>query len=259
MTEPVTLERRGNVALVTLNRPQRMNALSRASLQALGGIGRELAVDSAVRAVVLTGAGDRAFSAGADLKERLAMNDEEVLGMLRSYRSELFWLTEFHAPVVAAINGIALGGGLELALLCDLRVAVESAVLALPETSLGIIPAAGGTQRLPRLIGEARAKELILLGRRINATEALSIGLLNRIAPSSEDLLQHTLEFIRPITEGAPIAQRAALSALRATQLPFAQGLDAELVAYVDCLRSEDRVEALRAFQEKRKPVFRGA
>jgi enoyl-CoA hydratase/carnithine racemase len=258
MTEPVLLERRGGVALVTLNRPDRMNALSRATVEALGRIGRELSAESAIRAVVLTGAGNRAFCAGADLKERLTMSDDEVLAMLRLYRSELAWLSRFHAPVVAAINGAALGGGLELALLCDLRVAIEGAVLSLPETSLGIIPAAGGTQRLPRLIGEARAKELILLGRRISAAEALSYGLLNSVCVEDADLLAHTLGFIAPIVEGAPIAQRSALLALRAAESPFEEGLRAELAAYEACLRSEDRREALRAFQEKRKPVFRG-
>lgn len=258
MTEPVMLERRDQVALITINRPERMNALSRASIQALGAVGRELKADSLVRAVVLTGAGNRAFCAGADLKERLSMSQEDVLEVLKLYRSELLWLTQFRAPVVAAINGVALGGGLELALLCDLRVAVEDAVLSLPETALGIIPAAGGTQRLPRVIGEARAKEMILLGRRVSAREALSIGLVNRVCSPSRDLLEDTFEFIAPIAAGAPIAQRAALFAIRAAELPLAQGLDAEMQAYAECLSSEDRVEALLAFQEKRPPVFRG-
>jgi methylglutaconyl-CoA hydratase len=258
MNDPVTLERRDAVAIVTLDRPDRMNALSRASVEALGRIGGELAGDRSVRAVVLTGAGDRAFCAGADLKERLGMSDDDVLAMLRLYRTALSWLTTFHAPVVAALNGAALGGGLELALLCDLRVAVETAVLALPETTLGIIPGAGGTQRLPRVVGEARAKELILLGRRVDAAEALAFGLVNRVCPASEPLLDHTLDFIRPITDGAPLAQRAALSALRGAELPFDAGLELELQAYEQCLRSDDRREALLAFQEKRKPRFRG-
>jgi len=248
----------GAVALVTLDRPDRMNALSRAVVLRLGEVGRELNLDASVRAVVLTGAGDRAFCAGADLKERAGMSDTEVRETLRLYRSELAWLAKFRAPVVAAINGAALGGGLELALACDLRVAVESAVLGLPETSLAIIPAAGGTQRLPRLIGEARAKEMILLGRRVSAVEALSIGLVHRVCPASEALLDHTLAYIAPIVAGAPIAQRAALRALRAAELPLEDGLQIELAAYEECLASEDRKEALRAFGEKRKPKFDG-
>lgn len=254
----LAIDQRGFVTIVTLNRPERMNALSRGMVESLGKLGRELAKDASVRAIVLTGAGDRAFCAGADLKERLGMKDEEVLDLLRLYRSELLWISKSRAPVIAAINGAALGGGLELAMLCDLRVAADGAVLALPETSLGIIPAAGGTQRLPRLIGEARAKELILLGRRLTAAEALTFGLVNHVCPAADDLLARTLTFIGPILEGAPIAQRAALEAMRAATLPFEQGLQAELDAYTECLKSEDRREALRAFQEKRKPLFRG-
>ena len=258
MSDGVLLERRGPVAVITLNRPDRSNALSRAAVETLGRIGRELEQDSAVRAVILSGAGGRTFCAGADLKERAGMSEDEVLAMLRLYRSELTWLEGSAIPTLAAINGAALGGGLELALLCDLRIAVETATLALPETGLGIIPAAGGTQRLPRLIGEARAKELILLGRRLSAEEALALGLVNRVVPATEELLGYALEFLRPVTEGAPLAQRAALEAIRSAELPFEQGLEAELRAYERCLRSEDRREALRAFQEKRKPVFRG-
>jgi enoyl-CoA hydratase/carnithine racemase len=178
--------------------------------------------------------------------------------MLALYRTELAWLSSFRAPVVAAINGVALGGGFELALLCDLRVAVESARLGLPETSLGIIPGAGGTQHLPRLVGPARARELVLLGRRLSAEEARSLGLVNQVVADDQDLLTETLTFIRPILEGAPIAQAAALTALRAAELPLADGLAVELAAYEECLKSEDRLEGLRAFAEKRPPVYRG-
>jgi enoyl-CoA hydratase/carnithine racemase len=254
----VRLELRGNVALVTLDRPSRMNALSRDSVLGLGRIGRELEASAGVRAVVLTGAGERAFCAGADLKERLGMSEAQVLEQLGLYRSELAWLGHFRVPVIAAINGVALGGGLELALACDLRVAREGALLGLPETSLGIIPGAGGTQRLPRLVGEAKAKELILLGQRLSAEQALAIGLVHRVVPAAEALLDATLEFIRPISEGAPIAQGAALRALRASSLPLEEGLKVELSAYEECLGSEDRREALLAFKEQRPPRFQG-
>ena len=256
--EGVRVEHQGNVAVVFLDRPQRMNALSRAMVLALGRVGRELSAMSSVRAVVLTGAGERAFCAGADLKERLGMSDAQVLEQLELYRSELGWLGTFGVPVIAAINGAALGGGLELALACDLRVAHEGAVLGLPETSLGIIPGAGGTQRLPRIVGEAKAKELILLGQRLSAAQALAIGLVNRVVPASEALLEATFAFIRPISEGAPIAQAAALRALRAASLPLEQGLAVELAAYQECLGSEDRREALLAFKEQRPPRFQG-
>jgi enoyl-CoA hydratase/carnithine racemase len=178
---------------------------------------------------------------------------------VKLYRSELGWLDISPLPVIAAINGVALGGGLELALLCDLRVAAEHALLGLPETTIGIIPGAGGTQRLPRVIGEARAKELILLGRRLDAREALAIGLVNRVTPAGQSVLDDTLAWIRPISEGAPIALAAALGAIDASfEVPLARGLELERVFYDECLRSEDRVEALRAFAEKRKPAFKG-
>jgi enoyl-CoA hydratase/carnithine racemase len=258
MNDGLRIDRRGPVIVLVLDRPERSNALSRATVQALGRAGRELERDATVRAVVITGSGDRAFCAGADLKERLHMADAEVLELLGLYRSELRWLGGLRVPVIAAINGVALGGGLELALACDFRVARVSAILGLPETSLGIIPGAGGTQRLPRIVGEAKAKELILLGARLTAPEALESGLLHRVFPDEDDFMARTLEFIRPVIEGAPIAQAAALRAIRAASLPLEDGLKIELDAYEECLASEDRREALEAFREKRPPRFRG-
>jgi methylglutaconyl-CoA hydratase len=255
----LALARRGTAAVVTLDRPDRRNALDRATVCELGRVGRELAGDPSVRAVVLTGSGERAFSAGADLKEREGMNDDAVREMLGLYRSELAWLDSSPFPSIAALNGAALGGGLELALACDLRVAAPHAVLGLPETSLGIIPAAGGTQRLPRLVGTAKALELVLFGTRLSAAEARDIGLVNRVSPEGSSVLEDTLGWLAPILEGAPLATRAALVAVRAAlALPLEDGLDAERKAYEACLTSEDRREALRAFAEKRKPVFRG-
>jgi methylglutaconyl-CoA hydratase len=256
---PVRMEKKGGVAVLTLDRPDRMNAMSRKMVVELGRLGRALEGDESVRAVVLTGAGDQAFCAGADLKERKDMSADDVREMLRLYRTDLGWLDRFPRPVIAAINGVALGGGLELAMLCDLRVAAEHVVVGLPETTLGIIPGAGGTQLLPRIVGEARAKELILLGRRITASHALAIGLVNRVSKPGTNVLADTLEWIKPIAEGAPIAHAAALAAIdEGAGLPFEQGLERELALYERCLVSEDRVEALRAFAEKRKPVFRG-
>jgi methylglutaconyl-CoA hydratase len=258
MTDGLRVEIRSRAAVLTIDRPDRQNSLSRDLVAAIGAAGRSLVNDPDVRAVILTGEGQRAFCAGADLKERSGMSEDDVLAMLGLYRSELAWLSSFHVPVIAAINGVALGGGLELALACDLRVAVETAVLGLPETTLGIIPGAGGTQLLPRLVGPARARELILLGKRISAAEALSIGLVNHVVPAASDTLAETLAFVHPILEGAPIAQRAALTALRAAESPLSDGLAVELSAYEQCLRSEDRLEGLRAFAEKRKPNYQG-
>lgn len=257
--DPLVVERRAHLVVLTLNRPERRNALSRDLLLRLGQAGQELVRDPSVRAVIVTAAGDRAFCAGADLKERQQMTEEQIREQLALYETQMGWLSAPHFPTIAALNGAALGGGLELALCCDLRVAVRGAQLGLPETSLGIIPAAGGTQRMVRLVGEARAKELILLGRRITAPEALQMGLLHRVVDEPDALLSETLELIRPILQGAPIAQRAALKAIAAAgDLPLAEGLAFERECYDACLSSEDRQEALRAFAEKRPPKFTG-
>jgi methylglutaconyl-CoA hydratase len=256
---PVVMSQRGAAAVLTIDRPDRMNALSRDALVALGQLARAAIADPNVRAIVLTGTGDKAFSAGADLKERHGMDENAVREQLGRYKSEMGVLDRSPKPVIAAINGLALGGGLELALACDLRVASPSALLALPETTLGIIPGAGGTQRLPRIVGEARAKEMILLGRRITAAEALAWGLVNRVSPEGTSVLEDTLTYIEPITSGAPIAQSAALDAIDASfDASAAQGLELESVFYDRCLRSEDRRLALEAFAQKKKPVFTG-
>lgn len=259
MTTLVRLSRLASVAIVTIDRPERMNALSWATVQQLGEIGRELASDATVRVCLLTGAGEKAFCAGADLKERQGMSRAQVREMLSAYQSELTWLEKSDFVSVAAINGVALGGGLELALTCDLRIAVPTASFGLPETGLGIIPGAGGTQRMARLLGESRTLDLVLTGRRIDANEALALGLVNRLAPSAELLLESALKWLEPVAEGAPIAQRAALSAVRAARhLPLEQGLLFERAAYERCLESADRDEALLALAEKRKPRFQG-
>lgn len=255
----LSVERRGRVVVLWIDREPRMNALSRATVAEFGRVGRELERDPDVRAIVITGRGARAFSAGADLKERQTMDEAAVREQIAAYRSELGWIDTSPRPVVAAINGAALGGGLELALMCDLRVAASHAVLGLPETTLGIIPGAGGTQRLPRLIGAARAKELILFGQRVDAAEALRIGLVHRVTPAEEDVLEDTLRWIEPLVHGAPLALAAALRAIdAAAELPLAEGLELERQLYDTTLVSEDRREALRALAEKRPPRFVG-
>lgn len=256
---PIRIEQRGTVAVWTLDRPDRLNALSRPMLLAIGKLSREAATNASVRAVVVTGAGDKAFCAGADLKERRTMSDDEVREVLDLYRSELGPLDRSPKPVVAAINGVAFGGGLELALACDLRVASALAVLGLPETSIAVIPGAGGTQRLPRIVGEGRAKEMILLARRLPASEALAWGLVNRVTPSGVSVVDDAVEWIRPIAEGAPLAQAAALEAVDAGRdAPLQTGLLLEKVSYEKTLVSEDRREALAAFAAKRPPRFQG-
>ncbi len=256
---PIAFEQRDGVAILRIDRPDRLNSLSRSTLLEFGRLGKRVLGDPSVRAVVVTATGERAFCAGADLKERKGMSENDVRAQLGLYRSELGWLDTAPFPVVAAINGVALGGGLELALLCDMRVAASHVKLGLPEVSIGIIPGAGGTQRLPRIVGEARAKELILMGTRLTAAEAHAIGLVNRVTPEGTNVLDDTLEWIAPLASGAPIAQRAALHAIDASfDVSLPHGLELERSFYDECLRSTDRVEALNAFAEKRKPRFTG-
>jgi enoyl-CoA hydratase/carnithine racemase len=256
---PVRIERRGSVGVLILDREPRRNALSRRALIELGRLGMELVADPTIRAIIVTGAGDKVFCAGADLKERQGFTNEDVRAQVGLYRTELAVLDKSPKPVVAAMNGSAFGGGLELALICDLRVIVPHAEIGLPETTLGIIPGAGGTQRLPRIVGEARAKEMILLGRPIKADVALAWGLVNRVSPPGVDVVADAIDFIAPIANGAPIAQAAALAAIDDSfDATLEQGLALERVHYDETLRSQDRLEALKAFAEKRKPVFTG-
>lgn len=254
----VRTERRGGIAVWTLDRPERRNALARATVRALGRLARAADQDASLRAVVITGAGEKAFCAGADLKERRGMGLDEVRDFLPLYRASFGAIDRLGVPVIAAIHGVAYGGGLELALACDFRVASREASVGLTETSLGIIPGAGGTQRLVRIVGPAKAKELILLARRIDAEKALACGLVHTIA-GDEGALACALEMAAHFERAAPVAIRAALRAIDgACDLPLEAGLSLERECYERTLESSDRVEALAAFAEKRRPVFRG-
>lgn len=252
-------ERRGALAIWTIERPDRRNALARATVRELGRLARAAASDASLRAVILTGSGQQAFCAGADLKERQGMDEAEVRDFLALYRASFGAIDTLRVPVIAAIEGVAFGGGLELALACDFRVASRSAVLGLTETSLAIIPGAGGTQRLARAIGGARAKELIVFGRRLSAPEAHAIGLINAIAEEGEGALAAAERFAAPLLDAAPIAIAAALDAVDAAfDRTLEDGLSFERSCYERTLASSDRLEALAAFAAKRKPVYRG-
>jgi enoyl-CoA hydratase/carnithine racemase len=229
-----------------------------ALLRELRGRVEAAAGDRALRAVVITGQGDRAFCAGADLKERSRMSAEEVHAFHAAVRDGFAGIERAPQPFVAALNGAALGGGLELALACDLRVAAEGVEVGLPEVSLGIIPGAGGTARLPRLVGVARAKDLILTGRRVGAAEALAMGLVSRVAPAGQ-VVPAAVALAEQVARNAPISLRQAKRAIDGGfHLPLEEALALENRLYQDCLASRDRVEALRAFAEKRPPVFTG-
>ncbi|GAB4205216.1 MAG: enoyl-CoA hydratase [Sandaracinaceae bacterium] len=255
----VRAERRGALAIWTIDRPDRRNALARATVRELGRLAREAASDRTLRAVILTGAGGQAFCAGADLKERQGMDEEEVRDFLGLYRSSFGAIDRLAVPVVAAIDGVAFGGGLELALACDFRVASRGAQLGLTETSLAIIPGAGGTQRLARVVGGGRAKELIVFGRRLTAAQAHAIGLVNELAEEGEGALDAALRYVAPLLDAAPIAIAAALEAVDgALDRTLEDGLSLERTCYERTLASKDRLEALAAFAAKRKPVYRG-
>ncbi len=255
----VKVERRGRIAIWTIDRAERMNALSRAVVRELGRLAREAASDSELRAVILTGAGDKAFCAGADLKERKGMDEDDVRDFLPLYRASFGAIDALPVPVFAALNGVAFGGGLELALACDFRVAAASAKIGLTETSLGIIPGAGGTQRLTRIVGPARAKELIVFARRLTAHEALELGIVTSVADEGQSALDCALQMAAPLEDAAPIAIAAALEAIdAASELPLEAGLAQEQRCYERTLASQDRLEAIAAFAEKRKPRFTG-
>lgn len=256
--ENIKLERRGQILIVTLNRPERMNALDRETLAAGSKLIKNLHFEKDTRVVILTGAGDKAFCAGADLKEREGMTMADVRLYIRTIRNTFTDIENLPIPVICAINGIALGGGLELALACDIRIASPNAKLGLTEVTLGIIPGGGGTQRLPRLIGRGKAKELLFMGLKVTAEEALDIGLINRIAPEGK-LIEVALEIAERIVNNSPIAvQQAKIAVNRGTEVDINKGLEIESEAYEVCIPTKDRLEALAAFKEKRKPVFKG-
>jgi enoyl-CoA hydratase/carnithine racemase len=263
-SELVTLERTDHAVYVTLNRAEAANALSKGLVSALGEAFKVLsdevrgAAGAALRAVVITGAGDKAFCAGADLKERRGMTLEQTWVFLDQLNAVFNAIAAFPRPVVAAINGVALGGGLELALACDIRVAVESAELGLPEVRIGIIPGAGGTQRLARTIGVAGAKELILTGRRVKGARAYMMGLVSEIVPAGA-LAEAAARVVAEISTAGPLALAAAKRAIDGgVGIPFADGLALEAACYEEVLASDDRNEGLAAFGEKRPPVFKG-
>jgi enoyl-CoA hydratase/carnithine racemase len=254
----VRVDRAGAVATVTLARAEAANALSRALVADLRAALSDLAADAALAVVVLTGAGDRAFCAGADLKERRGMTLDQTRGVLDELNLLMNQVAAFPRAVIAAINGVAFGGGLELALAADLRLAAEGAQLGLTEVRLGIIPGAGGTQRLARLCGVAVAKELILSGRRVDAATALGLGIVGRVVPAA-DLMAAASALAAEIAQGGPLAVAQAKRAIDdGFGRPLAEGLAVERAAYEVVLTSEDRNEGLAAFAEKRPPVWRG-
>lgn len=259
MNEKVLLvEEKDGIAVLTLNRPKVMNSFNFALLNSLKEQVDALKFNTNVRVVVITGAGRKAFCAGADLKERTTFDELQVKEFIFTIRNLFTSIENLNKPVIAAINGVALGGGTELALACDIRIAAMNASMGLTETRLAIIPGAGGTQRLPRLIGRGKAKELIFTGRRVDAREALQIGLVNQIY-DPESLLTECQKMAAMICETGPIAIEQAKYAINyGLETDLHTGLGIESNAYWVTIPTEDRLEGLAAFQAKRKPVYKG-
>jgi enoyl-CoA hydratase len=249
------MSRLDELALITLDRPEALNALSFGQLHDLNRL-LDTVAGSDARALLVTGAGDRAFSAGADIKELMGRSLVEQRAGAMLGQSVLAKLDQLPMPSIALINGYAFGGGLELALACTFRLAVPSAKLGFPEIKLGLIPGYGGTQRLPRLIGEARTTEMILTGRTLEAAEAEQIGLINRVI--AEDLIEAGQAFARQMTGfSLPVLGLARDAIRRAHDLPLHDGLKIEADLATLAFQTEDADEGMTAFVEKRKPVFK--
>ncbi len=255
--ETILVEKRGKVAVITINRPDKLNALSsKVHAEGVSALD-ELRKDDEIRVVVITGSGEKSFVAGADISEfagKSAAGQRNVMNARSLFNS----IDAFPKPVIAMINGFCLGGGCELALACDIRVASEKARFSQPEINLGIMPGGGGTQRLTRLIGEGRAMEMILTGDMIDANTALNFGLVNHVH-SPEELEEKTIELANKIAEKAPIALQMSKEAVKfASRSNLDEGLRREVDLFAICFSTEDKEEGVSAFLEKRKPQFKG-
>ncbi|MFB4169124.1 enoyl-CoA hydratase [Virgibacillus sp. JSM 102003] len=247
-----------HVALLTLNRPEAMNAMSKALLDELNEYVHQINMNNEIRCTIITGSNEKSFCAGADLKERKGMSEDQVIDAVNYIGETVTNIENMKLPVIAAINGVAFGGGLELALGCDIRIAADHSKLGLTETSLAIIPGAGGTQRLTRLVGLGQAKRLIFSAKPLTANEALELGLVEQVAEPGA-LLDEAIEMAKQITKNGPIALRQAKTAInKGIQTDITTGLAIEHLCYKETIPTEDRIEGLQAFKEKRKPVYQG-
>jgi methylglutaconyl-CoA hydratase len=252
----IAVSNKDGLKVITIDRKEKSNAISRSLLNEL----HEEIVGSmsGIRCLMITGAGEKVFCAGADLEERKDMSKSEIITFLDKFRSTLASLELISVPTIASLNGSAFGGGLELALACDIRLAQDESLLGLTETKLGIIPGAGGTQRLSRLIGLSKAKDLIFRGAKITSLEALELGVVNKVFKKErflEDVKKYTDQILTSAPLGVQYAKRALVNGYL---VDFEDGLDIERTEYLKTLDTKDRLEALQAFREKRSPFFRG-
>lgn len=253
----ISSERKNSFAIIRLDRPEKFNALSREMILALSETFTSLATEDQLRAIILTGAGDKAFCAGTDIGELVQLEPDGARKVSERGQALCNQIENSPVPVIAAINGIAAGGGCELALACHIRVASNNASFSLPESKLGIIPGYGGTQRLAREIGNGPALEMMLTGRTVRAEEALEFGLINRLVTG--DLLTEAESLASEIAQLAPLAIRACLKAVTlGVELPLTEGLALEAELFARLFATTDMREGTRAFLEKRPPVFKG-
>ncbi len=256
--ENISYEKKGALGYLTIDRPKALNALSRETLAEIKSALEEARDDDIVRGLILTGAGNRAFVAGADITEIAAISAVEAAEFTRRGQSVLDLIENLGKPVIAAVNGFALGGGCEIAMACTLRLATENAKFGQPEVKLGVTPGFGGTQRLPRLVGKGRALQLILTAETIDAREAYRIGLVNEIV-APDQLLARAEEILRLINANAPLAVRLSIEAVnRGLDVAQAEGLVIESALFAVCASSQDKQEGTAAFLEKRAPRFSG-
>jgi len=256
--ETLTLEKKEHFCWVKLNRPEAMNALNTQMGQELLSVLQEIALDRDLWVVGFTSTTDRVFGVGADLKERKNMTAEQISGQRTLFTRAMFALKALPQPTITGIKGFALGGGFEMALLTDMMIAGDNAQFGLPEVRVGLMPGNGGTQTLPRLIGKNRAKEMIFTGKRINAQEALALGIVGRVVPVSQ-VEEAVLQLAEEICANAPIAVRQAKRAIElGTEADLRTGMDIEIQCYNVNLTTEDRQEGIRAFNEKRPPRWQG-
>ncbi|HEY1113021.1 MAG TPA: enoyl-CoA hydratase-related protein [Chitinophagaceae bacterium] len=242
---------------ITINRPDKLNALNRQVMADLDTVLDEVESNADIKAVIITGAGAKGFVAGADISEFVGLSVDEGKALAKKGQDIFFKIENCSKPVVAAVNGFALGGGCELAMACHFRIASENAKFGQPEVNLGLIPGYGGTQRLVQLVGKGRALELIMTGNMVDAPSALQMGLVNHVVPA-EELLNKTRSILEVITTKAPLAIRHSIRAANAVFDPAQKGYEVEVEAFGNCFGTEDMKEGTSAFLEKRKAAFQG-
>jgi enoyl-CoA hydratase len=257
MYQTLLTELTGNIFLITINRPDKLNALNKTVMDELRSVMDEVYKNPEIKSAIITGAGNKAFVAGADISGFPGLSKEEGMALAKKGQDIFFMIENAPKPVVAAVNGFALGGGCELAMACHFRICSDNAQFGQPEVNLGLIPGYGGTQRLTQLIGKGRALELLLSGNMLNAQGALQLGLVNAVVPQDE-LLNKTKSILTIINTKAPLAIAKCIECVNVAGKPNKDGYTFEIEAFGECFATEDMKEGVSAFMEKRKPVFKG-